>query len=94
MEHDGFEDAVRHFEQRISHDLSDLVRTLQLSEQNGLYRAVMERVERPLFALVLEATGGNQLKAARLLGMNRNTLRKRLRLLGLASRRQHRIAVA
>jgi two-component system nitrogen regulation response regulator GlnG len=48
-----------------------------------LYRSVMARVELPLLRHALELCGGNQLKAAKLLGINRNTLRKRLRLLGL-----------
>ncbi|MEX2224571.1 MAG: helix-turn-helix domain-containing protein [Candidatus Rokuibacteriota bacterium] len=48
-----------------------------------LYRAVMARVELPLLRHALDLCGGNQLKAAKLLGINRNTLRKRLRLLGL-----------
>jgi len=48
-----------------------------------VYRSVLARVEVPLLRLVLELSGGNQLKAARLLGINRNTLRKRLRQLGL-----------
>jgi two-component system, NtrC family, nitrogen regulation response regulator GlnG len=48
-----------------------------------LYRTVMARVEQPLLRHALELCGGNQLKAAKLLGINRNTLRKRLRLLGL-----------
>ena len=48
-----------------------------------LYRSVLARVEGPLLRHALELSGGNQLKAARLLGINRNTLRKRLRLLGL-----------
>ena len=43
----------------------------------------MARVELPLLRHALELCGGNQLKAAKLLGINRNTLRKRLRLLGL-----------
>ena len=40
-------------------------------------------LERPLLVHALAATGGNQLRAARLLGLNRNTLRKRCRELGL-----------
>lgn len=48
-----------------------------------LYRSVMARVELPLLRHTLQLCDGNQLKAAKLLGINRNTLRKRLRLLGL-----------
>jgi two-component system nitrogen regulation response regulator GlnG len=53
------------------------------AEGGRLYRSVMARVELPLLRHALELCGGNQLKAAKLLGINRNTLRKRLRLLGL-----------
>ncbi len=44
----------------------------------SLYDDLLGRVERPLFAYVLGETGGNQLRAAERLGINRNTLRKRL----------------
>jgi two-component system nitrogen regulation response regulator GlnG len=40
-------------------------------------------VERPLVELVLEQTRGNQLQAAKVLGINRNTLRKKIRALGI-----------
>lgn len=50
---------------------------------SGLYDRVLVEVERPLLELTLEATEGNQLQAARILGINRNTLRKKLQLLGL-----------
>lgn len=43
-----------------------------------LYSAALAAFERPLFLHALSVTGGNQLRAARLLGINRNTLRKRL----------------
>ena len=43
-----------------------------------LYHAALAAFERPLFEMALRRTGGNQLRAARLLGINRNTLRKRL----------------
>jgi two-component system nitrogen regulation response regulator GlnG len=49
----------------------------------GLYDRVMREVERPLILLSLEATRGNQLRAARLLGVNRNTLRKKIRELDI-----------
>jgi two-component system nitrogen regulation response regulator GlnG len=45
-------------------------------------------VERPLFDLVLAHTGGNQLKAADILGLNRNTLRKKLADLGLGKKKK------
>ncbi len=53
------------------------------SRPGDVYRAAVAIIERPLLAHVLAATGGNQLRAARLLGLNRNTLRKRCRELGL-----------
>jgi two-component system nitrogen regulation response regulator GlnG len=49
-----------------------------------LYRRVVESVERPLLAAALERTGGNQIRAAALLGINRNTLRKKIVDLGIA----------
>ena len=45
----------------------------------GLYERILHEIERPLLLLSLEATRGNQLKAASLLGLNRNTLRKKIR---------------
>jgi two-component system nitrogen regulation response regulator GlnG len=44
----------------------------------ALYDRALAAFEKPLFEHVLAETGGNQLRAARLLGINRNTLRKRL----------------
>jgi two-component system nitrogen regulation response regulator GlnG len=45
----------------------------------GLYQRVLDKVEAPLIAMVLNACGGNQIKASELLGLNRNTLRKKIR---------------
>ena len=46
--------------------------------EGTVYDAALAAFERPLFAQVLRETGGNQLRAAQRLGINRNTLRKRL----------------
>ena len=48
-----------------------------------LYKMVMAEVEEPLFRSVLDYTGGNQSKASELLGINRGTLRKKLKMYGL-----------
>ena len=50
----------------------------------AVYHAALAAFEKPLFELALERTEGNQLRAARLLGINRNTLRKRLSELDIA----------
>jgi two-component system nitrogen regulation response regulator GlnG len=49
----------------------------------GLYDRVLEEVEAPLIRLTLAATRGNQIRAAEILGLNRNTLRKKIHDLGL-----------
>ena len=45
----------------------------------GLYDRIVEQVEAPLIVATLSATRGNQIKAAELLDINRNTLRKKIR---------------
>jgi len=49
----------------------------------GVYDRIVREVERPLLSLTLIATRGNQIKAAQLLGLNRNTLRKKIRELDI-----------
>lgn len=49
----------------------------------GLYGRILHEMERPLISLSLEATRGNQVQAATLLGLNRNTLRKKIRELDI-----------
>ncbi len=49
----------------------------------GLYDRVLREIERPLIVATLGATRGNQIKAAHLLGLNRNTLRKKIRELDI-----------
>ena len=49
----------------------------------GLYDRILREIERPLISLSLAATRGNQIKAAEMLGLNRNTLRKKIRELDI-----------
>ena len=49
----------------------------------AIYDMVLARVEKPLLEVVLNHTQGNQTRAAELLGLNRNTLRKKIRELGV-----------
>ena len=70
------------FDTLVGHAVPALVSEAR-ADGGRIYRGVMARVELPLLRHALELCGGNQLKAAKLLGINRNTLRKRLRLLGL-----------
>ncbi len=57
-------------------------RDFLFNESKGiLYRSIIEAVEKPLLEQALERTGGNQLKAARILGLNRNTLRAKIKRL-------------
>jgi two-component system nitrogen regulation response regulator GlnG len=49
----------------------------------GLYSRILREIERPLIAISLASTHGNQIKAAELLGLNRNTLRKKIRELDI-----------
>jgi len=49
----------------------------------GMYDMVMDCVEKPLLEMVLEHAGGNQTRAAEMLGINRNTLRKKMQQHGI-----------
>ena len=53
----------------------------------GLYHRILREIEYPLIAATLAATRGNQIKAAEVLGLNRNTLRKKVRDLDIRSMR-------
>jgi two-component system nitrogen regulation response regulator GlnG len=61
----------------------DVKNALENRETGEIYRAWLERVERPLLETVLFHTDGNQIRAAALLGINRNTLRKKITDLGI-----------
>ena len=48
-------------------------------EPNAIYEMVVNTVEKPLLLYIMNKTEGNQSKAAKMLGLNRNTLRKKLK---------------
>ena len=52
-------------------------------EINDLYEMVLHQVERPLIQIILDKTRGNQVRTADILGINRNTLRKKMHILGI-----------
>jgi len=57
----------------------------------GLYPRILREVERPLIEIALDATGGNQAKCADLLGINRNTLRKKITELDIHVTRRRKL---
>ena len=63
--------------------LNDYFRSLNGDRPGDLYDLVIGEVERPLFKAVLDFTDGNQSQAAGILGINRGTLRKKLRTYSL-----------
>ncbi len=56
---------------------------MDVQELNNLYEMVMHQMERPLIRIILEKTRSNQVRAAEILGINRNTLRKKIQVLGI-----------
>ncbi|MDO5630928.1 MAG: response regulator [Paracoccus sp. (in: a-proteobacteria)] len=57
----------------------------------GLYDRILREIEKPLLQVALDATGGNQLRCADLLGINRNTLRKKLTELNIEVTRRRKL---
>ena len=64
--------------------MQEVEEALARASTGELYRDILERVERPLVEAVLNHTDGNQIRAAALLGINRNTLRKKITELDIA----------
>jgi len=71
------------FENFLEEKLADLVERMGGLDRGDIYSMVLQRVEKPLITLVLKKTEGNQVRAASLLGINRNTLRKKIKELGI-----------
>ena len=62
----------------IRESLDDYFMHLDGQPPHAIYDMVLECVERPLLEYILNKVGGNQSKAAEILGINRNTLRKKM----------------
>jgi Fis family transcriptional regulator, factor for inversion stimulation protein len=68
----------RPLHQCVTEALARYFQTLDGEPPVGLYELVMSEVERPLLAFIMQELGGNQSRAAEILGLNRATLRKKL----------------
>jgi Fis family transcriptional regulator, factor for inversion stimulation protein len=66
--------------ERVRESLEHYFKQLDGTDASDLYQLVISQVERPLFESVMQHTGGNQTRAAMLLGISRATLRKKLAL--------------
>src|ERR1700716_4261074 len=77
----GREGPLRNHAERA---LSDYFTSLNGHRPSHLYDLVLREVEEPLFRVVLDYAQGNQSRAAGILGINRGTLRKKLKEFGLA----------
>ena len=64
-------------------NITGLNDSLYKEKQGILYKYVLETIEKPLIEHALERTYGNQLKAAKILGINRNTIRTKIKKLGI-----------
>ncbi|MBV6469995.1 MAG: DNA-binding protein Fis [Nitrospirae bacterium] len=62
----------------LEHKVGDFVKSMRNGSGRNLHPMLIAAVERPLISLTLRETKGNQIQAAELLGMNRNTLRKKI----------------
>lgn len=67
------------FEEALKTDLHKYIGKMRnVRNGGGLHSMVIALVEKPLITMVLEETGGNQTEAAHILGLNRNTLRRKM----------------
>jgi Fis family transcriptional regulator len=70
--------SKKHIEECVRNSMETYFRDLRGTEPAGLYDMLLRTVERPLLEVVMQHAGHNQSRAAEWLGMNRNTLRKKL----------------
>ena len=70
--------SKKHIEESVRISLEGYLRDLGGTEPGGMYNMVVNVVEKPLLEIVMHHADHNQSKAAQWLGLNRNTLRKKL----------------
>ena len=71
----------------VAQKLENSLAQMNLQEMNNLYEMVLHQIERPLINIVLHKTHGNQIRTAEILGINRNTLRKKIKTLEIEVKR-------
>jgi two-component system nitrogen regulation response regulator GlnG len=81
------EEGDSSLEALIAHKLRTSLTQVDVNELDNLYEMVLFQMERPLINIVLEKTRGNQVRTAEILGINRNTLRKKIQILGIEVKR-------
>jgi two-component system nitrogen regulation response regulator GlnG len=79
-------------EDYVESKLLDFVKGMRHASARNLHDILIEAIERPLISLVLKETNGNQTQAAHMLGMNRNTLRKKIGEFRIAVKRDRSVA--
>ena len=75
--------SLRHIDDSVRRALDGYFRDLQGQEPDGLHELIVKAAERPLLESVMARAAGNQSLAAQWLGINRNTLRRKLQDHGL-----------
>ena len=85
IEMSGSQDAS--LEALVDAKLRSCLNGIEQLENGEIHSMVLEQVERPLIRIILEKTRWNQVKAADILGINRNTLRKKISELGIELKR-------
>lgn len=83
MSNDSHDSNTASLTDTVKNTLTTYFDQLEGSEPNDIYNMVLKQIEAPLLEVVMQQVDGNQTRAATYLGLNRGTLRKKLRLYGL-----------
>ena len=83
QERDSSKKEISQLSHAVKHSIRRYLFELDGTQPNDLYDLVLKQIEQPLLEAILEHTKGNQSRAAQMLGLNRGTLRKKLRTYNL-----------